>query len=96
MDYEFEVSYDEDADYQDVIYSILGSYDLDGDGQEDKIEVVVGWRELTEYYIEVNGIKEIIYMDSPTGEAYIIDMDSNDNFVEVAIFDDGPSGDPIQ
>lgn len=96
IDYAFDVSYDEDLDYQDVIYSIQGSYDLNGDGQEDEIEAVLGWHDSTNSsYIKVNGIKKSFYTDSPTGEAYIIDMDSKDNFVEVAVFDDGPSGDPI-
>ncbi|TAH64486.1 MAG: alpha/beta fold hydrolase [Anaerolineaceae bacterium] len=93
-DYVFELSYDEDLSYDEVIYSIHGSYDLNGDGQDDKIEVVLGYRN-HDSYIEVNGIKESMYPMFPTGEIHIIDMDSNDSLVEVAIFDDGSSGDPI-
>ena len=67
---------------------------MDGDGKEDIINAVLKPRDDSSY-IEVNGLEVSIYPDHPTGEIFIIDMDSRDNYLEVAVFDDGPSGDPI-
>lgn len=93
-DYIFHLTYDEDLEHQDRTYTIYGSYDLNGDGKEDRIEALLKYR-YDKSYIEINGIKKFFYPDSPSGEMHIIDIDNNDNYVELAIFDDGPSGDPI-
>lgn len=46
-------------------------------------------------YIEVNGIRKEFFMDSTMdGESHILDLDNRDNFIEVACFDEWPSGDP--
>ena len=92
-DYTFEVTFDENLQFYDRIYTILGSYDLNGDGEEEQISALLK-QGGEESYIEVNGIKVSIYPMSPTGEVQIIDLDNRDNYVEIAIFDDGPSGDP--
>ena len=92
-DYTFDVTFDENLEFYDRIYTIHGSYDLNGDGEEEQISALLK-QGGEESYIEVNGIKVSIYPMSPTGEVQIIDLDNRDNYVEIAIFDDGPSGDP--
>lgn len=92
-DYTFDVSFDENLEFYDQTYTIHGSYDLNGDGEEEQINVLLK-RRAEESYIEVNGIKVSIYPMSPTGEVQIINLDNRDEYVELAIFDDGPSDDP--
>lgn len=71
-------------------YEVSGEYDLNGDGIKEKIKTVLG----VDSYLKVNDKILEFYTDSPTGELKIIDLDSNDNYLELACFDDGPSGDP--
>ena len=92
-DYTFDVLYDENLEFYERTYTIHGSYDLNGDGEEEQISALLK-QGAEESYIEVNGIKVSIYTMSPTGEVQIIDLDNRDEYVELAIFDDGPSGDP--
>lgn len=92
-DYTFDISFDENLEFYERIYTIHGSYDLNGDGEEEKINGLLN-QGMEESYIEVNGIKVLIYLMSPTGEVQIIDLDSSDEYVEIAVFDGGPSGDP--
>ena len=92
-DYTFDVTFDENLEFYDRIYTIHGTYDLNGDGKEEQINALLKQR-AEESYIEVNGIKVSTYPMSPTGEVKIIDLDNRDEYVELAIFDDGPSGDP--
>lgn len=92
-DYAFDVTFDENLEFYDRIYTIHGTYDLNGDGKKEQINALLKQR-ADESYIEVNGIKMSIYPMSPTGEVQIIDLDNRDEYVELAIFDDGPSGDP--
>ena len=92
--YTFDVSYDEKLEYYQRTYSIHGEYDLNGDGEADRINAVLKADNGDDSYIEVNDIKLTLYPDNPSGEIQIIDLDSRDSYVEVAIFDDGPSGDP--
>lgn len=75
-------------------YHIQGEYDLNGDGQVDKIDALLKADYMDGGYIEVNDIKVPLELDSPFGEMHIIDIDTRDSFYEIAIFDDGPSGDP--
>lgn len=90
----FDVSYDEKLKFYERTFSIHGAYDLNGDGEDDRINSVLKANYEEGSYIEVNGIKVSIDPFNPSGEIQIIDIDSKDNYVEVAIFDDGPSGDP--
>lgn len=92
-DYTFDVLYENSQDYE-VTYSVSGEYDLDGNGSTDKINALLKSGYEDGSYIEVNGQKLDLYPESPTGEMYIIDLDSRDNYQEIAVYDDGPSGDP--
>lgn len=92
----FDVSFDEKLEIWDRIYSFSTSYDLDGDGVEDKIEALLNYySESGESYVEVNGIRHDIQTINPADLAYIIDVDSRDNYSEIAFYDYGPSGDPV-
>jgi beta-lactamase regulating signal transducer with metallopeptidase domain len=93
-DYTFDVSYDGDLEWDERVYSIHGTYDLNGDGQADSINAVLIAGNEDGSYIEVNGMKLELNFYNPTGAANIIDLDSKDAYTEVAIFDDGASGDP--
>lgn len=90
----FEVSYDEKLETYDRTYSVHGSYDLNEDGKADKIDAVLEADYKGDSYIEINGFKLNLDQFNPTGEMQIIDLDSKDHYTEVAIFDEGPSGDP--
>ncbi len=93
-DYTFDVLYDEKLDFYQRTYSVHGVYDLNGDGEADRINAVLEADYEEASYIEVNGIKVTLNPDNPSGEMQIIDLDSKDSYTEVAIFDGGPSGDP--
>lgn len=92
-DYSFDVIYDEELDYYERVYTIHGEYDLNGDGVLDtiKAELMADYSEST--YIEINGVRTNMQMAYPSGEVRIIDIDNTDNYSEVAIYDNGPSGD---
>lgn len=93
-DYTFDVSYDEKLKLYQRTYSIHGAYDLDGDGEADRINAVLKTDNSDGTYIEVKDKKVTLNPCSPSGEMRIIDLDSNDSYVEVAIFDDGLSSIP--
>lgn len=93
-DYTFDVSYEEDLELGQRVYSIHGKYDLNGDGEADSINAVLITDNEDGSYIEINGMKVELNLYNPTGVANIIDLDSEDGYTEVAIFDDGASGDP--
>ena len=93
-DYTFDVSYEEDLELGQRVYSIHGKYDLNGDGEADSINAVLITDNEDGSYIEVNGMKVELNLYNPTGAVKIIDLDSEDGYTEVAIFDDGASGDP--
>lgn len=94
IDYIFDVTYDANLDDYDRTFQIHGQYDLNGDGKVEEISAILipGLKEGS--YIEVNGTKIDLLLEYPTGEIHIIDLDNKDTYVEVAIYDDGPSGDP--
>lgn len=94
IDYEFDLSYDQNFKIYDLTYSIYGEYDLNGDGEIDSIEALLKSNYEDGAYIKVNQLKVPLYLDSPSGEVYIIDVDKKDKYYEIAIFDDGPSADP--
>jgi hypothetical protein len=93
-EYTFDVSYEEKLEVYQRTYSILGAYDLNGDGEADQINAVLKSDYESGSYIEVNGIKVALNPCNPSGKMQIIDLDNKDSYTEVAIFDDGPSGDP--
>mgnify|MGYP000863932982 CR=1 FL=1 len=93
-DYTFDVSYEEDSELGQRAYTIHGAYDLNGDGEADKINAVLIADNGESSIIEVNGMKVELSLYNPTGAVKIIDLDSRDDYAEVAVFDDGPSGDP--
>ncbi len=97
-DYNFNISYDENLDPWERVYSIDGSYDLNGDGQEDIISALLysDFRDAgseEQSFIEVNGIRQIIDNIAAGGQMYIIDLDNRDGYKEIAIHDKGPSND---
>ena len=95
INHKFDVKKDVDT------FNVSGKYDLNGDGTKDEINLVLRHNftdttESPETYIEVNGIKQEIYMDyTEDGEVRLMDLDKNDDFIEIAFFDEGPSADPI-
>ncbi len=93
-DYTPDVSYEEDLELGQRAYIIHGTYDLNGDGEADEINAVLKADNEASSLIEVNGMKVTLELYNPTGLIKIIDLDSRDNYTEVAVFDDGPSGDP--
>lgn len=91
IDYKFKIEEEQDS------FTIVGEYDLNGDGNQDKINLKLQKNTDTnvDTYIEVNGIKEEIYMSyTLDGETRLIDLDEGDGFIEVVYFDEGPSADP--
>ncbi|WP_313133250.1 hypothetical protein [Anaerocolumna sp.] len=93
-DYTFDVSYDEKLEFYERTFGIQGAYDLNGDGEADSINAVLKANYEDGSYLEINGIKVTLDPFNSSGEMQIIDLDSRDSYVEVAIFDEGPSGDP--
>lgn len=91
IDYKFEVSEGHGS------FIITGEYDLNNDGEVDQIEMVLQKHsnKIVETYIKVNGINQESYMDyTDDGEVHLVDLDKNDGFIDIAFFDEGPSGDP--
>ena len=91
IDYDFEVDEEEDS------FIVNGQYDLNRNGNKDRITIVLqrGFDKKVDCYIEINGTKKEIDMDyTEDGEAWLIDLDDKDSFTEIAVFDEGPSGDP--
>lgn len=91
IDYKFKIREKSDS------FIIKGKYDINNDGKKDKINLVLQKHSDTrvETYMEVNGIKQEIYMSyTYDGEIHLVDLDENDNFIEIVFFDEGPSADP--
>lgn len=91
-DFQYSV---ENVDEWNRIYR--GEYALCGD---TKCEIVVAdychhvsYEDIRKPYIEINGIKKRIYLESFEDIA-IIDLDTTDEYKEVVVLDDGPSADP--
>jgi hypothetical protein len=94
LDYAFQVV-EVGSNENRTSYMVNGNYDLNGDGIEDSISILQKGRDDNLSYIEINEIKLSFNMDFPMdGEVHIIDLDKNDPYLEVANYDDGPSGDP--
>jgi len=94
-DYAFDISYDEKLDSYERTYTIHGEYDLNGDGDNDNINALLKPYNEDGSYLEVNGIRTPLYLAHPAGEMYIIDIDSRDQYKELALYDLGPSDDPV-
>lgn len=78
-------------DEKDFLLSVEGKYDLNQDGELDKI--LASFAGGKESLIEVNGHKITVALDKPV-DFYLIDLIQDDGFIELAIYDDGPSADP--
>lgn len=78
-------------DEKDFLLSVEGKYDLNQDGELDKI--LANFAGGKESLIEVNGHKIAVAFDKPV-DFYLIDLIQDDGFIELAIYDDGPSADP--
>lgn len=93
-DYTFTCEYTGEEgvyEYDQVTYN--GQYPLSG-GEDDEITVFVDRENSDASYIEINGVKQEIYIYTAILDVIIIDIDSTDSYKEVAILDDGPSADP--
>lgn len=93
-DYTFDISYDEKLEFYERTYTIQGAYDMNGDGEDDKIDALLKADYQEGSYIEVNGNRLVIDYCNPSGEIQMIDLNNKDSFTEIAVFDNGPSADP--
>lgn len=75
----------------DFILNIDGGYDLNDNGKIDVIEVRLVGRQKS--IIRINENEITIDCDHPFN-FYLVDLVKDDQFIEIAIYDDGPSGDP--
>ena len=78
-------------DEKDFLLSVEGKYDLNQDGELDKI--LANFAGGKESLIEVNGHKIAVAFDKPV-DFYLIDLIQDDGFIEIGVYDDGPSADP--
>lgn len=78
-------------DEKDFLLSVEGKYDLNQDGELDKI--LANFAGGKESLIEVNGHKIAVALDKPV-DFYLIDLIQDDGFIEIGVYDDGPSADP--
>ena len=78
-------------DEKDFLLSVEGKYDLNQDGELDKI--LANFAGGKESLIEVNGHKITVALDKPV-DFYLIDLIQDDGFIEIGVYDDGPSADP--
>lgn len=95
INYAFEISYDENEDYDRKTYSIHGEYDLNGDGINENINALLIPYGEDGSYLSVNDKIVPLYLSDPAGEIYVIDIDKNDTYTEIAVYDFGPSADPV-
>jgi hypothetical protein len=77
----------------DSLYHITGNFDLDLNGKADKISITLGRRvNNQDSIIQIND-KRLQYVFDNPGDVFVCDLDKRDKFEEIAINDDGPSGD---
>ncbi len=72
--------------------NVQGKYDLNNDGKKDSIKIRLLGRE--ESTARINKSEISIESDHPF-DFYLVDLVKDDGFVELAIYDDGPSADPM-
>lgn len=79
-----------EKDEEHIVYK--GEYALDG---KDKYEIIFteDYVNIPHRYIEINGIKKELLWPNSVYKVGIIDIDTTDEYKEIAIYDDGPSGD---
>ena len=95
-EFSFDISFDEKLETWDRTYSFSGFYDLNGDKINEEINAVLNhYSEEGQSYVEVNGIRQDIQSINPADIAYIIDLDTRDNYKEIAFYDYGPSDDQV-
>lgn len=76
-----------------VEYNVTGSFDLDGDGKNDELFCMLSGFRLG--LLKINNMSTEVNLDNPFGgKVNIVDFDVNDNYKDIVIYDDGPSGDP--
>jgi len=94
IDYDFKITRNGTQNIPDS-FKVEGKCDLNNDGKADNIKMLIKGNADIKSYLEVNDIKQEFDIDnSYDGEVRIVDLDQNDNYLEVACFDEGPSGDP--
>lgn len=75
-------------------FNETGQYDLNNDGLLDDITIRIDSSMDDQCYIKVNDTMQLFnIVSSSDGEVKIVDLDQNDNYLEVACFDEGPSDD---
>lgn len=80
------------------------SVDLDGDGSKEKLTVIMEGEpyyktpvvQVDEFYFDCENMKELTrYMESADENYfYLTDLDITDGWIEIALFENGPSADP--
>ncbi len=98
IDYSFNVKRSGNKE-EPLSFVVTGSYDLNQDGKDDVISSLLqgsfGAAEEITPYLQVNDAKIEFYTDNVIdGEIRVIDLDQRDSFIELAVFDEGPSADP--
>ncbi|RCX16577.1 hypothetical protein DFR58_11070 [Anaerobacterium chartisolvens] len=71
--------------------NVDGKYDLNTDGETETIEIRLLGRQ--DSSLRINNCEISIDCENPF-DFYLVDLISDDKFIELAIYDDGPSGDP--
>lgn len=85
-------------DRENDIYEYLGSFDLNSDGIEEKLSFTiynVNNTDTNRYTLQINDKKIEVDADNIAKGIQISDIDIHDQYKEITIFDDGPSGDPF-
>ncbi|HOQ16004.1 MAG TPA: hypothetical protein PLC16_04400 [Defluviitaleaceae bacterium] len=81
-------------EYDDEVFELIvrGKYDLNKDGSLDSIEARLKYRD--ESFLRINNTEFLMTSDNPC-DMYLIDLVEDDSFIEIVVYDDGPSGDPV-
>jgi len=88
VEYDFTI----EKAYEDFYLYAEGKYDLNDDRKLDLIEIeLLGRQEST---IKINNTEIQTYTDHPF-DVYLVDFIADDGFIELAIYDEGPSADPV-
>lgn len=76
-------------------YLIKGLYDFDCDGKKDIVNLHIKFRDnkFEKSVLQIRDSAIEYEFDNPY-EVYVVDLDTEDEFIEFAVYDDGPSGDP--
>lgn len=88
-----EDEYDQLNGWNSKKYSISGSFDVDGDGNED--DIFCSLSELNASILKINDLSLKFSVVYPLGgKVNIVDFDVNDIYKEIVVYDNGPSDDP--